>query len=79
MSHENALAIKRQHGCASADSEASHVIAGMVVAILKVSSAMLQPVLHYELEQVSKIDILRKLKTRFGPKTIRDIRLRVGQ
>ena len=30
---------------------------------------VLQPVLHYELEQVSKIDILRKLKQRFGAKT----------
>jgi predicted nucleic acid-binding Zn ribbon protein len=39
---------------------------------------VLQPVLHYELEQVSKIDILRKLKKRFGPKTIRDVRFRVG-
>ena len=39
---------------------------------------VLQPVLHYELEQVSKIDILRKLKKRFGGKTIRDIRFRLG-
>jgi predicted nucleic acid-binding Zn ribbon protein len=39
---------------------------------------VLQPALHYELEQVSKIDILRKLKQRFGSKTIRDIRFRVG-
>jgi predicted nucleic acid-binding Zn ribbon protein len=39
---------------------------------------VLQPVLHYELERVSKIDILRKLKQRFGGKTIRDIRFRVG-
>ena len=39
---------------------------------------VLQPALHYELEQVSKIDILRKLKKRFGPKTIRAIRFRVG-
>jgi len=39
---------------------------------------VLQPVLHYELEQVSKIDILRKLKQRFGGKTIRDVRFRVG-
>jgi len=38
----------------------------------------LPPALHYELEQVSKIDILRKLKKRFGSKTIRDIRFRVG-
>jgi predicted nucleic acid-binding Zn ribbon protein len=39
---------------------------------------VLQPALHYELEQVSKIDILRKLKQRFGPKVIRDVRFRVG-
>jgi len=39
---------------------------------------VLQPALHYELEQVSKIDVLRKLKKRFGGKTIRDIRFRVG-
>jgi predicted nucleic acid-binding Zn ribbon protein len=39
---------------------------------------VLQPALHYELEQVSKIDILRKLKRRFGPKTIRDVRFRIG-
>src|SRR5437764_12410901 len=31
---------------------------------------VLQPALHYELEQVSKIDILRKLKQLFGGKTI---------
>jgi predicted nucleic acid-binding Zn ribbon protein len=39
---------------------------------------VLQPALHYELEQVSKIGILRKLKQRFGGKIIRDIRFRVG-
>ena len=39
---------------------------------------VLQPALHYELEQVSKIDILRKLKQRFGGKIIRDVRFRVG-
>src|SRR5207245_6736776 len=39
---------------------------------------VLQPALHYELEQVSKIDILRKLKKRFGGKAIRDVRFRVG-
>jgi predicted nucleic acid-binding Zn ribbon protein len=39
---------------------------------------VLQPVLHYELEQVSKIDILRKLKQRFGARAIRDVRFRVG-
>src|SRR5207249_11937262 len=31
---------------------------------------VLQPALHYELEQVSKSDILRKLKQRFGSKTM---------
>lgn len=39
---------------------------------------VLQPALHYELEQVSKMDILRKLKNRFGGKIIRDLRFRVG-
>jgi predicted nucleic acid-binding Zn ribbon protein len=39
---------------------------------------VLQPALHYELEQISKADILRKLKQRFGPKIIRDLRFRVG-
>jgi predicted nucleic acid-binding Zn ribbon protein len=39
---------------------------------------VLQPSLHYELEQISKIDILRKLKQRFGAKTIRDVRFRIG-
>jgi hypothetical protein len=38
----------------------------------------LAPALHYELEQVSKAEILRKLKKRFGGKTIRDIRFRLG-
>ncbi len=39
---------------------------------------VLQPSLHYELETISKADVLRKLKQRFGGKTIRDIRFRVG-
>jgi predicted nucleic acid-binding Zn ribbon protein len=39
---------------------------------------VLQPALHYELEQVSKIDIVRKLKQRFGAKVIRDVRFRIG-
>ena len=39
---------------------------------------VLQPALHYELEQISKIDILRKLKQRFGGKIVRDVRFRVG-
>jgi len=39
---------------------------------------VLQPALHYELEQVAKIDILRKLKQRFSGKIIRDVRFRVG-
>src|SRR5438552_16203356 len=34
--------------------------------------------LHYELEQISKFEILRKLKQRFGGKIIRDVRFRVG-
>src|SRR4026208_1440181 len=39
---------------------------------------VLQPALHYELEQISKSEILRKLKQRFGRKTTRDVPLRVG-
>jgi predicted nucleic acid-binding Zn ribbon protein len=39
---------------------------------------VLQPALHYELEQIAKADILRKLKQRFGGKIIRDVRFRVG-
>ena len=39
---------------------------------------VLQPALHYELEQISKTEIVRKLKQRFGGKTIRDVRFRIG-
>ena len=39
---------------------------------------VLQPSLHYQFEQISKADILRKLKKRFGTKIIREIRFRVG-
>jgi predicted nucleic acid-binding Zn ribbon protein len=39
---------------------------------------VLQPALHYQFEQISKAEILRKLKQRFGAKIIREIRFRVG-
>ena len=39
---------------------------------------VLQPTLHYQFEQISKAEILRKLKQRFGTKIIREIRFRVG-
>jgi hypothetical protein len=39
---------------------------------------VLQLALHYELEQVSKIDILRKLKKTLRRKIIRDVRFRFG-
>jgi hypothetical protein len=39
---------------------------------------VLRPASNYRLDQVSKREILRKLKQRFGGKTIRDIRFRVG-
>jgi predicted nucleic acid-binding Zn ribbon protein len=67
--------------------EAWSVIVGDFIAAHSAPSALrqgilyvrvLQPALHYELEQVSKADILRKLKRRFGAKTIRDIRFRLG-
>ncbi|MEY2491887.1 MAG: hypothetical protein QOH24_838 [Verrucomicrobiota bacterium] len=39
---------------------------------------VLQPSLHYELDQIAKAEILRKLKQRFKGKTIRDLRFRLG-
>jgi predicted nucleic acid-binding Zn ribbon protein len=42
------------------------------------SVRVLQPSLHYQFEQISKAEILRKLKQRFGGRTIRDLRFRVG-
>ena len=39
---------------------------------------VLQPALHYQFEQISKPEILRKLKQRFGSKTIRQVRFRIG-
>jgi predicted nucleic acid-binding Zn ribbon protein len=42
------------------------------------SVRVLQPALHYQFEQISKAEILRKLKQRFGAKIVRDIRFRVG-
>lgn len=39
---------------------------------------VLQPALHYQLEQVLKTEIVRKLKQRFGAKVIRDLRFRLG-
>jgi hypothetical protein len=39
---------------------------------------VLQPSLHYELKRIAKTQILQKLKRRFGGKTIRDIRFRLG-
>lgn len=39
---------------------------------------VLQPALHYELEQISKPLILRKLKQRFGARKVRDLRFRLG-
>jgi predicted nucleic acid-binding Zn ribbon protein len=39
---------------------------------------VLQPALHYELERIAKPKILAKLKQRFGGKTIRDLKFRLG-
>jgi hypothetical protein len=39
---------------------------------------VLQPGLHYELEEISKAEILRKLEQRFDGKTIRNVRFRIG-
>jgi len=67
--------------------EAWHKIVGEFIAAHSAPVALrdgivyvrvLQPALHYELEQISKAEILRKLKQRFGARTIRDIRFRLG-
>ena len=39
---------------------------------------VLQPSLHYQFERISKPEILRKLKQRFGGRVIRDVKFRVG-
>ncbi|MEP6820964.1 MAG: DUF721 domain-containing protein [Chthoniobacterales bacterium] len=39
---------------------------------------VLQPALHYQFETISKPEILRKLKHRFGAKVVRDVKFRIG-
>ncbi len=39
---------------------------------------VLQPAIHYELDRVWKVEILQKLKARFGAKLIREIKFRIG-
>ncbi len=39
---------------------------------------VLQPALHYQFETISKAEILRKLKQRFGGRIVRDLRFRIG-
>lgn len=39
---------------------------------------VLQPALHYELEQIARLEVLRKLKLRFGGRIIRQVKFRVG-
>ena len=39
---------------------------------------VLQPTMHYELDRVWKTKILAKLRDRFGSRTIREIRFRIG-
>jgi len=38
---------------------------------------VLQPSVHYELERVWKSEVLQKLKSKFGPRAIREIRFRL--
>ena len=40
--------------------------------------SVLQPTVHFELERVWKRDILAKLKARFGVRTVREIKFRLG-
>jgi predicted nucleic acid-binding Zn ribbon protein len=39
---------------------------------------VIQPTVHYELDRVWKSAIVKKLKERFGARTIRDVRFRIG-
>jgi len=39
---------------------------------------VIQPMVHYELDRMWKPQILKKLKARFGGRTIRDVKFRVG-
>ncbi len=39
---------------------------------------VLQPALHYELERIARTEVLRKLKLRFGSRTIRQVKFRIG-
>jgi predicted nucleic acid-binding Zn ribbon protein len=39
---------------------------------------VLQPTLHYELDRVWKPQLIQKLRARFGAKSVRDIRFRIG-
>jgi predicted nucleic acid-binding Zn ribbon protein len=39
---------------------------------------VLQPTMHYELDRVWKPQILQKMKDRFGPRTVREIKFRIG-
>jgi hypothetical protein len=40
--------------------------------------SVLQPTVHFELDRVWKRDILTKLKKRFGSRTVREIKFRLG-
>ncbi len=40
--------------------------------------AVLQPTVHFELDRVWKRDIIAKLKKRFGARTVREIKFRLG-
>jgi predicted nucleic acid-binding Zn ribbon protein len=40
--------------------------------------AVLQPTVHFELDRVWKRDIIAKLKQRFGARTVREIKFRLG-
>lgn len=40
--------------------------------------SVLQPAIHFELEREWKAQIIQKLRARFGAKTVREVRFRVG-
>lgn len=67
--------------------EAWKEIVGDFIAVHSVPSRLrdgvlyvqvIQSTVHYELDRVWKPDIIKKLKVRYGARTIRDVKFRVG-
>ena len=51
---------------------------GNTIAQLFLTVRVLQPTVHFELDRFWKPKILAKLKERFGSRTVRDVKFRIG-